>query len=454
VVVLHDAYLSNVWNLHLAAAGNEEAFQRLLLRNHGWAAVAADARSGREATLKRFPCSLEVVQDSCGLILHSRHARDVLATHFGAPALASAAIIPHLRRPPALPDRATARRRLGVADDVFLVCSFGAVAPTKVPELVLAGWRAAGLGDRARLVFVGEAGADQEALFTAGMAARGASVSGRVDDATYRAWLAAADAAIQLRASSRGESSGAIADCLGASLPLIANAHGSAAELPPDTCLMLADTPAPGEIADALRHLAGAPALRTGLAAAARAHATGTLAPHRVAERYAEAIEAAWARHGLHGAVRGIRAAPSCTGSDPIALATALAATFPRPGPGHIFVDAAAMVQAGGGDVLANWLAGHPPHLRVQPVTLEQGRLRVASALAGRLLALAVAPGLDDWAEPRPGDVLLCGPAMADDGMTRRLALSGVTVHRVDWALARGLAAAELASLMTQGDAP
>ena len=447
VVVLHDAFLANVWNLHLAAAGDAAGFQRLLLRSHGWAAVAADARLGREATLRRYPCSLDVVQDACGLILHSEHARDVLAAHFGADTLASADVIAHLRRPPSLPDRAAARRRLGVPDDTFLICSFGAVAPTKMPELALSGWRAAGLGERARLVFVGEAGAQTGALFTQEMSAQGASVTGRVDGAVYAAWLAAADAAIQLRTSSRGESSGAVADCLGAGLPLIVNAHGSAAELPAGTCLMLPAEPNADEVGAALHRMAQEAPLRAGLATQAQRHAATQLAPHRVADRYAEAIETAWARTGLHRTVRDIRATPSCAGANPVALAVSLGATFPQPGPRSVFVDGEAMLHAGRGGDLANWLANHPSDIRVHPVALAQGRLKVQNVLAARLLGLEATPGLDDWAEPRPGDVLLAGAAMTDEGVPRRLALLGVTVHRVDRALARGEVAEELAFL-------
>ena len=48
----------------------------------------------------------------------------------------------------------------------------------------------------------------------------------------YKDYLSAADLAIQLRKNSRGETSRAVLDCMAAGLPVIVNAHGTAAELP------------------------------------------------------------------------------------------------------------------------------------------------------------------------------------------------------------------------------
>ncbi len=441
-VVLHDVFLANIWNLHLATAGEARGFARLLLRTHGWAALAFDAREGREATLRRYPCSLDAVQGACGLILHSRHARDILAAHFG-PAPAGAAIIPHLRHPPLLPARAAARRRLGVPDEALLVCSFGGVARTKLPGHMLEAWREAALGGQARLVFVGEATPESAALFTPELAALGASCTGRVDGEIYNTWLAAADIAVQLRTGSRGESSGAVADCLGAGVALVVNAHGSAAELPADVCLMLPDAPRPAETGAALRTLAHDTALRARLAAAGRAYAVLRLEPDRIAEEYAAAIEAAYGARGLHAAVRAIRADAASQGANAATLGPALAATFPRPGPRTWFVDGAAAVQAGLGEALADWLGGHPDDQRVHLVTSAPDGLRTDAALAAKLLGLTGCDGFGEPAEPQPGDVLLCGEALAAEPMITGLALAGVAVHRVERTLTRGMNPAE-----------
>jgi glycosyltransferase involved in cell wall biosynthesis len=72
---------------------------------------------------------------------------------------------------------------------------------SELAELV----RAAGLGDRLVL-------------------------TGRVSSGTYERWLSRARVAVQLRARSNGETSAAIADCLGAGVPVIASNTGSMAE--------------------------------------------------------------------------------------------------------------------------------------------------------------------------------------------------------------------------------
>ena len=52
-------------------------------------------------------------------------------------------------------------------------------------------------------------------------------ITGFVDQEDYRRYLMAADAAVQLRQRSRGETSRAVLDCMAYGLPVILNAHGT-----------------------------------------------------------------------------------------------------------------------------------------------------------------------------------------------------------------------------------
>lgn len=56
-------------------------------------------------------------------------------------------------------------------------------------------------------------------------------VTGHVDDAEYTGWLGRSRLSVQLRAHSNGESSAAVADCLGAGVPVVATEVGSMASL-------------------------------------------------------------------------------------------------------------------------------------------------------------------------------------------------------------------------------
>lgn len=56
-------------------------------------------------------------------------------------------------------------------------------------------------------------------------------LTGRVDDQEYSGWLKRAKLAVQLRAHSNGETSGAVADCLGAEVAVVTSNAGAAASL-------------------------------------------------------------------------------------------------------------------------------------------------------------------------------------------------------------------------------
>jgi glycosyltransferase involved in cell wall biosynthesis len=76
---------------------------------------------------------------------------------------------------------------------------------------------------------------DDRAVFTAlaeeaGVADR-VTVTGWVEPAEYARWISRARLAVQLRAHTNGESSAAVADCLGAGVPVVTTAIGAAVEL-------------------------------------------------------------------------------------------------------------------------------------------------------------------------------------------------------------------------------
>jgi glycosyltransferase involved in cell wall biosynthesis len=415
VVTLHDGYISGVtqWMADHAGAGGPR-FQRAMLASHGWPAAALAARDPMAALL-RYPCSLPVLRAAIGTIQHSRHARDIASAHYGDGIAQSIAVIPHLRQVPPPIARAAARRKLGVAEDAFLVCSFGIAATRKLPDRILAAWRAVTAAHpAARLTFVGEALSEVEALLGPGALRKEPSVvvTGRVDAGTYALWLAAADVAVQLREGSRGETSGAVADCIAAGLPVIVNAEGALDELPDTVVQKLPRLVDPAALSAAILGWRDA-ARRGAQAEASRHHVRSVLAPDRIALRYRDAIEAFYAESMVSGRLAVTRSAAESPALDSAALpavAQAIAQSFPGAGPAQLLLDAA-LAGDGLATAWSEWvaacLAGHPQEVRVHLVRGDGDLLRTEPVLACRLL------GLDGFgAEPegvalRPTDVLL-----------------------------------------------
>ena len=153
-----------------------------------------------------------------------------------------------MRRLPDDDSRKAARECLGYQAEDFVVCSFGMMGKTKLNHRCVQAWLGSHLADdpRCHLVFVGQEGDRRYASFMqqslgTSPAGRRIRITGFASPDLYRKYLHAADAAVQLRTLSRGETSGTVLDCMAHRLPTIVNAHGSLAELPLDSVLLLPD---------------------------------------------------------------------------------------------------------------------------------------------------------------------------------------------------------------------
>jgi glycosyltransferase involved in cell wall biosynthesis len=163
--------------------------------------------------------------------------------------------------------------------DPATIATFGRVAIEKAPELLISAMvDVAKAVPDARLRFVGpEAG--PEVMASLRRQARYLGVdeqvefAGGLDDAGWRHALATATVAAQLRRSVNGESSGAVADCLGTGTPTVATALGSFAGLPDDVVVKVRHDVDPRSLAWQLSSLLGDAPRRDELARRARRYA-------------------------------------------------------------------------------------------------------------------------------------------------------------------------------------
>jgi len=415
VVVLHDFFLGGLCDALERAAGTGGLKAEVLLQAHGYSPLLL----GREqpgAVNARYPCNLVVLQHARGVLVHSHESRRLARRWLGAQADRGWQQVPLVRAAPAAITRQQARQALGLAQDTFLVCSFGLLATTKLNHRLLDAWLASDLAQvpAAQLLFVG-APADevyvQHMLVRVSCPAQRAriSVSGWVDDDRYALYLAAADVAVQLRTCSRGESSAAVLDCMGHGLPTIVNAHGSMAELPTETIWQLPDHFEDGQLTAALEHLHASPSARNALGERARAFVADVHSPARCAQAY---------QHALQAIGRGVGVVPA---------------------PRQLLVDISATQQATritgiervAHALLRVWLAGDDGGVRIEPVYLvrsgEGWHYQYARRFAAQLLGIE--PVLAD--QPvrfAPGDCLLaldiCAGALVEahgQGLYQRL---------------------------------
>lgn len=296
ILVLHDFYLGNVMQYLDESGEIPGLLARSLYQSHGWQALLDQQQSGLAATLWKYPCNKPLLEHATGVISHSRHARQLAMQWYGPEAGEHWRTLPLMRGKQAdFGRRNDARARFDLLPNQFIVCAFGMLGPTKLNERLLQAWQDSGLmhDQHCQLVFVGE---NDPGTYGRELAHRvellgNARITGFVSSKDYQSWLLAADCAVQLRTSSRGETSAAVLDCLLHGLPTIVNAHGANAELQADTVLMLSDACPPEELISALQQIQQDGALRQRLRQQALARMASAHAPQPVAEQYFQAIE-------------------------------------------------------------------------------------------------------------------------------------------------------------------
>ena len=432
VIVLHDFYLSHIMALLEVSGGWDKYWTQALMISHGYEAIRArHAPAETEDALWAYPCNLRIIQEAQGVIVHSEFSRQLAKRFYGERFAVDWAIVPMGRRLPSTTGRQTARRDLGLGEDDFLLCSFGQLQDNKLNHRLLRAWlssRSAG-DPRCRVVFVGETPPSdycdtlRETIDMSGVADR-IHITGFASPDVYRRYLEAADAAVQLRTKSRGETSAALFDCMGQGLAVVVNAHGPMAMCPPGTVSMLPDEFADEDLTQAIDALRFDADLRAGIGGRARDFVRDELAPSSVAAAYHAAIERFAGAASPACDVRGIAEAiaarmPDLENDDALlTFAREMAERVPLERPYRQFlVDVSGLaredlktgIQRVVRAQLSALLTTPPPGFRVEPVWLWETagvtRYHYARRYTARLLGIPDEMVDDDPVEVSSGDV-------------------------------------------------
>jgi glycosyltransferase involved in cell wall biosynthesis len=297
-VTLHDFFLSDLMNFVEVTEPGSEAFRRSLYFSHSYHALLAHAQKGAETAVWTYPCSLPVLLQAQGVIVHSEYAKRLAQEWFDAD-LERWVTIPQPRRPPASISREQARAALGVPAGAFLVCAFGMLGPAKLNHRLLDAWVASTLSEnqRCHLVFVGDGQKSDygrsltDVVKRCGTAANHVRITGYVDRVTYHHYLAAADIGVQLRTRSRGETSRAVLDCMAYGMATIVNDHATIKDLPKDVVMKVPEECQAEDLTLALEVLYRDDEKRKSLGSGARRHVQDQLDPAIIALQYTEALE-------------------------------------------------------------------------------------------------------------------------------------------------------------------
>lgn len=458
VVMLHDFFLGHVVG-HLNNL-NPGYQQKCLYEGWGFSALAdCQDKASPEDIIWQYPLNAEVLDNALGMIVHSAYSQTLAGLYFGDALRQQWHIIPHLKEPAEDTDKLQARRQLGLPEDAFVVCSFGHITPTKLHLNILQAWQDSQLHSDSQcwLVFVGEVatgrhGEQINKLLTKLKNPR-IRITGWADNATFDGYLAAADAAIQLRSKSRGETSGAVIDCLNHGLATIVNAHGTMVDLAEDSVLMLPDRFADAELVAALDRVCRDHDFRHSLGDRSRATIRRDHDPATCASAYAEAIEACYRTRQPYEAMlaehRDAQHDPAVRSELGENILSSPDAAYLKPlHQRQLLVDVSAMVHT---DLrtgiervvraqLLELIKSPPTGYRVEPVYLHQGKTgwnyHHARAYGGALLGLNQLPLADEKVDFSANDILYMPDLNAhatlqaqSEGLFEQIRERGVNVH-------------------------
>lgn len=429
VVVLHDFFLSDIVAHRDVHDEEPGGWARALFEAHGWPAVVHRFKAADNAdVIWAYPANISVLQHARGVIVHADFSRQLAQTYYGSAVGNDWTLIPLLRQPAIDLDRAAARGTLGLGRDDFVVCSFGMLGPMKMNDRLLSAWFASPLSDNSdcHLIFVGQNspgafGEDLERRILTGRSAGRIEITGWVDQARFRHWLAAADIGVQLRTLTRGETSAAVLDCMNVGLPTIVNANGSMAELDADAVWMMIDDFSDDDLIEALSTLHADATRRREIGDRARARIASHHNPRRCAANYAAAIEAAYieAETGQTGLERELAESDIAFGeNDRLNLLKAMGrnvhSALRRK---RLLVDISGLVARDHGSsiqrvvrsILKQWLLKPPADYIVEPVYAELNEhvYRYARQFTSRMLDIWPFWCEDEVVEPVAGDIFV-----------------------------------------------
>lgn len=390
-VVLHDFFLSGVVADIEIHQGQPGFWTRALYQSHGYNAVQERINGLDSAdAVWKYPCNLRVLQKAEGIIVHSNYSIRLAQEWYGECAGRNWKEIPLLRTPrfPDARKRVAARDKLGFAENDFVVCSFGLLGPSKLNNRLLDAWLESELSrdENCHLVYVGQ---NNEGLYgesllkkiNASHCRNRIKITGWADADMFKAYLEIADAAVQLRSLSRGETSAAVLDCLNYGIATIVNANGSMSDIPDASIVKLPDSFEDAALSEALNTLRNDANTREQVGAEAKRLIHTNHAPRACAALYRDAIEAFHeeASHSIAGVVSAIAELDKANFKfeDSMALAQSIdrSLTPPMSQP-QLLIDISELVNrdAKSGiqrvvrSILEIWLTTPPAGYRVEPV--------------------------------------------------------------------------------------
>lgn len=234
VVVLHDTVLHHLRLSMIGGRGGAARYIEAMRRQYGerGETTAAKVLQGRlPHALFEFPLSEDVIASARHVVVHSAFSRDQVRSWVPN---AEVSVIPMgIRLPPPI-EKSQARAALQLPQDSFVLGSITTVNPYKRLDVVLRALSRLRRDHRIRMLIAGNVSPHVPLKRWIGLYQLEGVVEqlGFVDDSTARLVAASADALVNLRYPTAGETSASLLRLMAAARPVLVSETGSFSEIP------------------------------------------------------------------------------------------------------------------------------------------------------------------------------------------------------------------------------
>jgi glycosyltransferase involved in cell wall biosynthesis len=290
VLVLHDFVLHHFFIGQYLNNGKAPEYIRQMAKYYGSEGekLAREVIKGRFAeALFGYPLNETAIEAARAVLVHSNYARDLIKQKYPDKTVGVARMGVPL--PPDM-SKSDARTRLGLPQNEFVIVSLGHLNPYKRLDSVLWAFRAFRREVPAsRLILVGSESPNYNvrAMITALGLEKSVQLTGYASFEAMQDYTAAADACVNLRYPTAGETSASLLRIMGAGRPVLVSRTGAFEELPDDTCIKIDVDDAEEELLlEYLRLLVRRPELAHALGQNARRHVAVHARPTDAARDY------------------------------------------------------------------------------------------------------------------------------------------------------------------------
>lgn len=239
IAMLHESVLHHLVKATTIGIGENEAYTAEMTRYYGkeGAEIARLVHTGRasnETLFFHYPFFNRIAERSTALITTTEFSKKTISAEYPVKEIHYSPICGCIDTSGA--DRSAARKELRLGDE-FVIGIFGLISAAKKMDLILGVFsRLHKKYPNARLLLAGGVDPyyDLEKEITTHNIEDGIIRTGRLSDADYRRWLAAADICVNLRYPTGGESSSALIEMMDAGKTVILPAAAQFLEIPED----------------------------------------------------------------------------------------------------------------------------------------------------------------------------------------------------------------------------